>query len=88
MPEIQNPNLQSGGPGDNRGGDFSSLILMGFLAVAVFLGFQYFERPKTTAPQPAQQQQQSQPQSSQSGSTQSESGASLNLMPLLPTINP
>ena len=58
MPEFQNPNLQSGGPGDNRGGDFSSLMLMGFLAVAIFLGFEYFQRPKTNAPAPTQQQRQ------------------------------
>ena len=59
LPEFQNPNLQPGGSGDHRGGgDFSSLMLMGFLAVAIFLGFQYFQRPKTNAPQPAQQQQQ------------------------------
>ena len=75
MPEIQNPNLQSGGPGDKRGGDFSSLILMGFLAVAIFLGFQYFERPKTPAPQPAQQQQQSQSQQA-ANPAQSASGSS------------
>jgi YidC/Oxa1 family membrane protein insertase len=56
LPEFQNPNLQSGGSGDNRGGDFSSLMLMGFLAVAIFLGFQYFQRSKNTAPQPPQQQ--------------------------------
>ncbi len=64
MPEFQNPNLQQGGSGDHRGGgDFSSLMLMGFLAVAIFLGFQYFQRPKTNAPQPAQQQQQASSQS-------------------------
>ena len=65
LPEFQNPNLQQGGPGNNRGGggDFSSLMLMGFLAVAIFLGFEYFQRPKTTAPEPAQQQQQQQAQS-------------------------
>ena len=64
MPEFQNPNLQPGGSGDHRGGgDFSSLMLMGFLAVAIFLGFQYFQRPKTNAPQPAQQQQQASSQS-------------------------
>jgi YidC/Oxa1 family membrane protein insertase len=60
LPEFQNPNLQAGGPGDNRGGDFSSLMLMGFLAVAIFLGFEYFQRPKTNTPEPAQQQQQQQ----------------------------
>jgi YidC/Oxa1 family membrane protein insertase len=59
LPEFQNPNLQSGGPGDHRGGDFSSLMLMGFLAVAIFLGFEYFQRPKTNPPEPTQQQQQS-----------------------------
>lgn len=56
LPEFQNPNLQGGGPGDKRGGDFSSLMLMGFLAVAIFLGYQYFQRPKTTAPAPQQQE--------------------------------
>ncbi|HTX75688.1 MAG TPA: membrane protein insertase YidC [Terracidiphilus sp.] len=65
MPEFQNPNLQAGGPGDNRGGDFSSLMLMGFLAVAIFLGWQYFQRPKTNAPEPASTQQQQQQSSSQ-----------------------
>ena len=60
MPEIQNPNLQSQGPGaGGGGGDFRSLLVMSFLAVAIFLGFQYFQKPKSTAPaQPAQTQQQ------------------------------
>ena len=45
MPENRNPNLESqgsggGGPG---GGDLRSLILFTFLALAVFMVFQYFQ---------------------------------------------
>lgn len=60
MPEIQNPNLQSQGPGGGgSGGDFRSLLVMSFLAVAIFLGFQYFEKPKPNAPAaPSETQQQ------------------------------
>jgi YidC/Oxa1 family membrane protein insertase len=63
LPEIQNPNLQSQGPGaGGGGGDFRSLLVMSFLAVAIFLGFQYFEKPKPAAPTaPTQTQQQSAP---------------------------
>ena len=65
MPEIQNPNLQSqGGPGGGGGGGMQSMMVTMFLAVAVLLGFQYFQKPKTTPPAPpAQTQQQSAPAS-------------------------
>jgi YidC/Oxa1 family membrane protein insertase len=66
LPEIQNPNLQSqGGPGGGgSGGGMQSMAVMIFLAVAVFLGFQYFQKPNpSTTPTPAQTQQQSAPAS-------------------------
>ncbi len=59
MPEIQNPNLQSqnSGAGGGSGGDFRSLLIMSFLAVAIFLGFQYFQKPKLSTPEPPSQPQ-------------------------------
>jgi len=60
LPEIQNPNLQSQGPGGGGGNDFRSLLIMSFLAVAVFLGFQYFQKPKPNAPEAPVQQQSAQ----------------------------
>ena len=59
MPEFQNPNLQSQNPGGGGagGGDMRSLLSIGFLAVAVFLGFQFFQKPKPTPPAPASQTQ-------------------------------
>jgi YidC/Oxa1 family membrane protein insertase len=62
LPEIQNPNLQSQGPGGGSGGgrEFSSLMTMAFLAVAIYLGFQVFQKPKpaTTSSQTQTAQQQ------------------------------
>jgi YidC/Oxa1 family membrane protein insertase len=65
LPEFQNPNIQSQGPaGGGGGGDMRSMLAIGFLAVALFLGFEYFQKPKTDAPvAPAQSQQQSSPDS-------------------------
>lgn len=59
MPEIQNPNLQSqGGPGGGGGGDLRSMLAIGSLVVAVFLGYQiFFNKPKPEAPQPPAQTQ-------------------------------
>ena len=60
MPEYQNPNLQvqgGGGPSGGGGGDMRSLLVFGFLAIIVFLGFQYFVKPKPPAPGPATQSQ-------------------------------
>ena len=57
MPEVHNPNLQSQGPGGGGGGgDMRSTIGFMLLAVAVFLGYQYFFPPKPNQ-QPAQQTQ-------------------------------
>ena len=62
MPEFQNPNVQSpGSPGGGAGGGGTqSLLVFMFLAVAVFFGFQYFQKPKPAEPAP-QQQAKSQP---------------------------
>ena len=65
MPEFQNPNVQSQGPGGGGGsGDMRSMLAVGFLMVAIFLGYQYFQKPKPNAPvAPEQTQQQAQQQS-------------------------
>jgi YidC/Oxa1 family membrane protein insertase len=60
LPEIRNPNLESQGSGGASGGDFRSLILFTFLALAVLLVYQYFKMPEPN--QPAQQNQQAQQQ--------------------------
>ena len=78
MPEFQNPNLQSqGGPGNSggSGNDLRSMLALGSLAVAIFLGFQIFFKPKP-APQPAQQQAAASQSavSSQSGTAQALAG--------------
>jgi len=56
LPEFQNPNVQSPGSpgGGSGGGGTQSLLVFMFLAVAVFFGFQYFQKPKRTAPVPTQ----------------------------------
>ncbi len=62
MPEIQNPNLQTQGPGGGSGGgDMRSTIAFTLLILAVLLGYQYFAKPtpppaSQTQPQPAAQQ--------------------------------
>jgi YidC/Oxa1 family membrane protein insertase len=77
LPEFQNPNLQSqGGPGGSGGGggDLRSMLAVGSLFVAIFLGYQVFFKPKQQPPQqPAQTQQQ--PQQSANG-MQAQSAAS------------
>ena len=66
MPELRNPNLESQGSGNNApGGDFRSLILFTFLALAVLMVYQYFKKPEATPP--AQQNQQTQQQTAQQG---------------------
>ena len=55
MPEIQNPNLQSQNPGGGGGGEFRSLITLAFLAVAIYLGFQMFQKPKSPVAPPTTQ---------------------------------
>jgi YidC/Oxa1 family membrane protein insertase len=77
LPEFQNPNLQSqGGSGGSGGGgsDLRSMLAIGSLFVAIFLGYQiFFNKPKPETQQPAQTQQSQQAannaQSAQSAQT-------------------
>ena len=59
MPEIRNPNLESQGSGGGgaSGGDFRSLILFTFLALAALMVYQYFQKPAANAPASQTQQQ-------------------------------
>ena len=62
MPEFKNPNLESqghGGGGSSSGGDSRSLITFSFLAVVLFLAFQYFKPKQDVTPSPQQTQQRS-----------------------------
>jgi YidC/Oxa1 family membrane protein insertase len=72
LPEIRNPNLEphgSGGGGGASGGDFRSLILFAFLALAALMAFQFFKKPEpNTPPQQNQQAQQQTAQQSEPGS--------------------
>ena len=64
MPEFQNPNLQSQGPGGGSGSDMRATMSFMLLAILLFFGYEYFfAKPKTTPPAPAVQTQsrQSQP---------------------------
>jgi len=69
LPEIRNPNLESQGSGGGgaSGGDFRSLILFTFLALAALMVYQYFQKPAANAPatQNQQAQQQAQQQAAQ-----------------------
>jgi len=71
LPEIRNPNLESqgSGGGGTGGGDFRSLILFTFLALAALMVYQYFQKPAANQPaaQNQQTQQQAQPQAAQPG---------------------
>jgi YidC/Oxa1 family membrane protein insertase len=66
LPEIQNPNLQTQGPGGGSGGDMRSTMTFMLLAILVFFGYQYFfSKPQPEQQPPAQTQSQSvQPASS------------------------
>ncbi|WP_348262433.1 membrane protein insertase YidC [Telmatobacter sp. DSM 110680] len=68
MPEIRNPNLESqgSGGGGTGGGDFRSLILFTFLALAALMVYQYFQKPAANTPANQAQQTQSQAQQAQS----------------------
>jgi YidC/Oxa1 family membrane protein insertase len=59
LPEIRNPNLESQGSGGGgaSGGDFRSLILFTFLALAAVMVYQYFQKPAANAPATQSQQQ-------------------------------
>ena len=66
MPEIQNPNLQTQGPGGGSGGDMRSTIVFFALMLAVLVGYQFFFRPaQSPAPEPQSQPAQTQQQASQ-----------------------
>jgi YidC/Oxa1 family membrane protein insertase len=70
LPEIRNPNLESQGSGGGAsGGDFRSLILFTFLALAALMVYQYFKKPEPNPP--AQQTQQQSQQQSTSASPSS-----------------
>lgn len=75
MPEIQNPNLQSQGSGGS-GGDMRSTMALVFLALAVFLGYQFFfMKPKPDQQPPAQNQTQSATPSNSAAQNQAPSAA-------------
>jgi YidC/Oxa1 family membrane protein insertase len=62
LPEIQNPNLQSQGPGGGGSGDMRSTMAFMLLAMAAIFGYQYFfAKPKTDQQPPAQTQSQAAP---------------------------
>jgi len=66
LPEIQNPNLQTQGPGGGSGGDMRSTIVFFALMLAVLVGYQFFFRPaQSPAPEPQSQPAQTQQQASQ-----------------------
>jgi YidC/Oxa1 family membrane protein insertase len=78
LPEIRNPNLESqgSGGGGTGGGDFRSLILFTFLALAALMVYQYFQKPAANQPaanqsaaQNQQPQQQAQPQTAHPGAS-------------------
>ena len=75
MPEIQNPNIQTQGPGGGSGGgDMRSTIVFFALMLAVLVGYQFLFKPsQPSTPQPESQpaQTQSQPATSQSPAQQS-----------------
>jgi YidC/Oxa1 family membrane protein insertase len=77
LPEIRNPNLESQGSGGGTGGgDFRSLILFTFLALAALMVYQYFQKPAASAPANQAQQQAQQPaqQAAQTSSATSAGG--------------
>jgi YidC/Oxa1 family membrane protein insertase len=77
LPEIRNPNLESQGSGGGTGGgDFRSLILFTFLALAALMVYQYFQKPAANAPanQAQQQAAQSAQQAQQTSSATSAGG--------------
>ena len=60
MAEIRNPNIQGQGPGggSSGGGDMRSTIGFAVLLMVVLVGYQFFFKPKTAPPSPAQTQSQ------------------------------
>ncbi|MGA2351172.1 MAG: membrane protein insertase YidC [Terracidiphilus sp.] len=58
MAEISNPNLQGqGSGGSGSGGDMRSTLVFTMLMVVVFLGYQFFFKPKQAPPAPIVQTQ-------------------------------
>jgi YidC/Oxa1 family membrane protein insertase len=81
LPEIRNPNIESHGSGSAPGGgDFRSLILFTFVALAGLMVYQYFKKPDATPPQQTQQAQQ-QAQSAQQTQQASAASASAAFAP-------
>jgi len=77
LPEIRNPNLDpqgTRGGGSGSGGDFRSLLIFTFLALAALMAFQYF-KPKQETPAPATQTQQAQQAAPQTVEGPSSNGA-------------
>jgi YidC/Oxa1 family membrane protein insertase len=72
LPEIQNPNLQTQGPGGGSGGgDMRSTIVFFALMLAVLVGYQFLFKPaQTPAPQTQSQPSQTQTQSNQPAESQ------------------
>jgi YidC/Oxa1 family membrane protein insertase len=70
LPEIQNPNLQTPGPGGGGGGsDMRATTAFMLLVIAAFFGYQYFfNKPQPSAPAQTQSQQ-AQPTSQTPGQT-------------------
>ncbi len=76
MPEIQNPNLQTQGPGGGgSGGDMRSTIAFTAVILFALLGYQYFIKP-ATPPANQTQSQAAQPANPQAGQPASQSAAS------------
>lgn len=70
MPEIQNPNLQTQGPGGGGGGgDMRSTIVFFGLMLAVLIGYQFLYKP-ASSPAPQTQPQQTQTQQTQTQASQ------------------
>jgi len=82
LPEIRNPNLDpqgTRGGGSGSGGDFRSLLIFTFLALAALMAFQYF-KPKQETPAPATQTQQAQQAAPQTVEGPSSNGAKMAYM--------
>ena len=62
MPEVKNPNLQSGGAGGGGGNSTSSTVLMWLVLLVGFLAYETFYNKPKPAPAPPVQTQQAAPQ--------------------------
>jgi YidC/Oxa1 family membrane protein insertase len=67
LAEIRNPNLQTQGPGGGSGGgDMRTTIGFSLLLLVILLGYQFFFKPKPTAP-PAENQAQTETRAQNAG---------------------